>query len=249
MKKLKDGTPVHKNSKPAFKMMLGLIDELSQIKSEASAKKILASFIFVRTMAKKSLKMLDCLVAVSPETLAIIIETLVQSDSEGGKLAQAVTAGLVDVFAGEDCVESGRINDPSRHYPGDVCVRNRENKDIIEKAFEVRDKPVRLSDIHIFGQKCLKLKVREAAVVMVSQTQEQIDTRAVSEWATNLGIGMTLFFGWPELVEQVLFWSKLPKMDAAMLAARQIEKRLISVEASEEALLIWQKSIKCPSDD
>jgi hypothetical protein len=62
--------------------------------------------------------------------------------SEGGKRPQAVVAGLLNVFAGTGRVESSRINDSSRKYPDDVCVRTAENPDAWEKAFEVGDKLV-----------------------------------------------------------------------------------------------------------
>ena len=52
-----------------------------------------------------------------------MIQALVEDASENGRRAQAVVAGLMDAFAGAERVESGRVNDPSRRHPGDVCVR------------------------------------------------------------------------------------------------------------------------------
>ena len=112
---------------------------------------------------------------ISPEQLTAAIQTFVREDSEGGRRAQAVVAGLLDVFAGEVRVESGRINDPSRHYPGDVCIRAAKDPGSFRKAIEVRDKPVHLSGIQIFCKKCIDKGVLEAAVVMVSDRQQPID--------------------------------------------------------------------------
>jgi hypothetical protein len=83
---------------------------------------------------------------------------------EGGRRAQAVVAEHLDVFAGPERVESGRINDPSRKYPGDVCVQSAYDPDVWEKAIEVRDKPVATADVQIFGKKCVDMGVREAAL-------------------------------------------------------------------------------------
>lgn len=246
MNTLGDDTPIHQKGKAAFDLMLELVGEISNLKSTSSAQKALAAFIFVRLKYQKKYTSTDNTITITPASLCNCIIELVLKDSEGGKVAQAVVAGLADVFAGEGRVDSGRINDPSRHYPGDVCIRSSKNKTEIEKAFEVRDKPVRLSDVHIFGKKCASMNVREAAVVMVAALQEKIDPAIVTEWASNLGIGMTLFHGWSDFVEQVLFWSESSKPEAAIQAARQIEKRLKQVEASEKAVSHWQTLITKP---
>ncbi len=104
-------------------------------------------------------------------------------------------------------MDSGRINDPSRKYPGDVCVRSATDPGVIEKAIEVRDKPVSVSDVHIFGKKCIDMGVQEAALVMVSDRQEPLDVDALTQWANGFGIGLTLFHGWNDFVDQALFWS------------------------------------------
>jgi hypothetical protein len=163
--------------------------------------------------------------------------------SEGGRRAQAIVAGLLDVFAGTERVESGRINDPSRHYPGDVCIRSTSDPQVWEKAFEVRDKPVSASDVQIFGKKCIDVGVREAAVVMVNEGQQALDRAALEAWAASFGIGLTLFHGWEAFIEQVLFWSEKPQPIAANLATERIHARLVAVEASEEAVQLWAKLI------
>ena len=53
---------------------------------------------------------------ITPERLTAAIQEFVRADSEHGKRAQAIVAGLLDVFATPTRVESGRINDPSRKY-------------------------------------------------------------------------------------------------------------------------------------
>ncbi|MEE9251280.1 MAG: restriction endonuclease, SacI family [Alphaproteobacteria bacterium] len=101
----------------------------------------------------------------------------------------------MDVFSGTERVDSGRINDPSRKYPGDVCVRSAADPGVIEKAIEVRDKPVSVSDVHIFGKKCIDMSVQEGALVMVSDRQQPPDSAALTQWANGFGIGLTLVPG------------------------------------------------------
>ncbi|MDD5041703.1 MAG: restriction endonuclease, SacI family [Candidatus Peribacteraceae bacterium] len=232
MTRLDDGTPVHTGGKAAFDYMVGLVRELQRLPNESSAKKALSAFIRVRRGYQIRYKDYEKGNEISPEELIGAIEEFVRGDSEGGKRAQAVVAGLLDTFAGEERVESGRINDPSRNYPGDVCIRSSSDPTIWEKAFEVRDKPVKMNDAQIFGKKCIDMGVREAALVMVSDQQKQLDGKELKSWAEGFGIGLTLFHGWSSFVEQVLFWSEQPEPVAATMACERIYGRLVRLKTS-----------------
>jgi SacI restriction endonuclease len=236
MTRLDDGTPVHAGGRAAFDYMVNLVRELQNLKSEEEAFDALRAFLVVRRNLQPRYVDFEDAGGITPEKLAAAIASLVIADSEGGKRAQAVVAGLLDVFAGPARVESGRINDPSRKYPGDVCVRSSKDPDAWEKAFEVRDKPVVVSDVQIFGKKCVDMGVRESAVVMVSDRQPLLSVPELTMWAAGFGLGLTLFKGWSAFIEQVLFWSALPKFVAAAEAVRFIHARLLAVEASPKAL-------------
>ena len=170
-------------------------------------------------------------------------EQFVRDNSEGGKRAQAVVAGLMDSVVGPDRVESGRINDPSRKYPGDVCILVSVESDECEKAFEVRDKPVSFSDVQIFAKKCADMGVREAAVVMAAGKQKALDVTALNKWAAELGIGITLFYGIPDTVSQALFWAPSPKPDASVAAAALIYERLLSIEVTPDGVALWNQLV------
>ena len=144
-------------------------------------------------------------------------------------------------FAGPERVESGRVNDPSRKYSGDVCVYAIEGSEVLEKAFEVRDKAVAVSDIRIFARKCLAMGVREAAVVAVSDHQPRLDIAELAEWAAEFGIGLTVFSGWKSIVDQALFWSAAAKPVTARRAVESIHQRLIAVEATPAAVELWRE--------
>jgi len=146
----------------------------------------------------------------------------------------------MDTVAGVARVESGSIHDPSRNSPGDVCIRDSTQVGVWEKAFEVRDKPVFMSDVQVFGQKCVDMGVREAAVVMVAAQQSRLDEAHLERWASHFGIGLTLFYGWDDIVDQALFWSGTPKPEAAILAVEFISNRLIAIETSEVGVATWQ---------
>lgn len=238
MTRLGDSTPVRRGAQAAFACTVDLVRELQDM-DEAEAREALRAFVDVRRRYQPRYVDHDGSGAITPDGLLEVICAFVKQDSEGGRRAQAIVAGLMDVFATPDLVESGRINDPSRKYPGDVCVRSADASDIWEKAIEVRDKPVATSDVQIFAKKCIDMGVREACVVMVSERQAVLDCLALTQWANGFGIGLTLFQGWSEFVDQVLFWSAEPKPVAAAQALGFIHQRLVAVEASPEAVGLW----------
>lgn len=246
MTRLDDGTPVHPGGRRAFDYMLDLIRQL-QPADAANASRALEAFIAVRRGYIVQYADAGTQAVLTPEALLRAVEALVREDAEGGRRAQAVAAGLFDVVFGVDRVESGRINDPSRKYPGDVCVRSAKDPDVWDKAVEVRDKPVSASDVRVFGAKCLAMGVRDAAVLMVSDRQTALDEEAIEAWAAERGLGMTLLYGWASLVEQALYWAAAAKPVAAGDAAGFIRNRLITVEASAAAVASWAQSTSGPA--
>ena len=239
MTRLDDGTPVHPGGKKAFDYMVGLVKELRDLPDEVSAHPALRAYIAVRSRYQTAYAERGESSKITPAQLTIAVNAFVRDNSEGGKRAQAVVAGLLDVFAGIERVASGRINDPSRRYPGDVCVRSASDPTVWDKAIEVRDKPVAASDVHIFGRKCVEMNVREAALVMAAERQPQLENDVLTEWASAFGIGLTLFYGWESFVEQVLFWAAIPKPDAAIQAVGFIHERLVGVEVKPESVELW----------
>ncbi len=244
MTRLGDETPIHQGSRAAFEYMLTLIHELQEMTAEDAAKEALRAFIAVRRKYQPRYLDHNSSFSITPDQLSAAIKHFVGLDSEGGRRAQAIVAGLMDVYAGPERVESGRINDPSRNYPGDVCVRSSADPAVWEKAIEVRDKSVSVQDVQIFGKKCVDMVVREAAVVMASDQQMPLDGLQLTIWANGFGIGITLFQGWDEFIEQALFWSEDPKPLAAKRALGFIYQRLITVEVSPASVSLWESIIE-----
>lgn len=239
MTRLDDGTPVHRASRAAFDETVRLVTELGSVSTQEAVCAALAAFVAERRRYRPRYIVPEGEATIGPEALPATIRALVQDASENGRRAQAAVAGLMDAFAGPERVESGRINDPSRRHPGDVCVRAADNPEAWEKAFEVRDKPVLLSDVQIFGIKCLDMGAREAAVVAVADGQADLDRERLSEWAAEQGLGMTVFINWESIVDQALFWAGDPKAATARRAVGYIHERLIAVEASPGSVELW----------
>jgi hypothetical protein len=242
MTSLGDDTPVHTGGKAAFDNMVSLVEEL-QKGSQQQAQAALVAYIAVRRRYQPRYGAHSGGASISPEQLVTEVTKFVEQNSENGRRAQAIVAGLMDTTVGVERVESGRINDPSRKYPGDVCIRAVDETEGWEKAFEVRDKPVSFSDVQIFAKKCIDMGVRSAAVVMVSAQQTKLDGTKLASWANDFGIGLTLFYGWQAIISQALFWSHDPTPVSATKAAAFIHERLVAVEVSPAAVELWQKAI------
>ena len=239
MKSLDDGTPVHKRARPAFEFTLSMIDDLQDLGTTDEARVALVAFVSVRREHRPHFVDWKRRDQIDSERLARAIQLLVRDDSEHGRRAQAVVAGLMDAFAGPSRVQSGRINDPSRKHPGDVCVRALGSRGSWEKAFEVRDKPVSLADVRIFARTCLDASVAEAAVVAVADQQVVIEDAALAGLSRDLGIEITVFTDWRDFVRQVLFWASDSATATASRAARFIRERLIAVESTAAAVSLW----------
>ena len=239
MTRLDDGTPVHERSRPAFEFMLSMIDDLQRLATTDEARVALVAFVAVRREHLPGFVDWKRRDEIDSERLARAIHLLVSDDSEHGRRAQAVVAGLMDAFAGPSRVESGRINDPSRRYPGDVCVRAVGSPGSWEKAFEVRDKPVSLADVRIFARTCSRSRVAEAAVVAVAEHQGVIGDTVLAGLSHDLGIAVTVFTDWRDFVRQVLFWASDSATVTARLAVQFIRERLIAVETSPATVSLW----------
>ena len=75
---------------------------------------------------------------------------------------------------------------------------------------------------------------------MVSDQQPPLDKVALAKSAGGFGLGLTMFQGWDVFVDQVLFWSGLPKPVAATQTLARVHERLAWVEATTQALDRWR---------
>ena len=136
---------------------------------------------------------------------------------------------------------ASRVNDPSRRSPGDVNVRKADDPTKWEKVFEVRDKPIRGSDLYAFAQKAIDAGAIEAGVIAVSPKQQPIDPADAIKWAADRGLVLVVFMGWKTFVEQSLFWNNSSALEEAQLIPKLIFDRLIEIEVSKSATELWRK--------
>ncbi|MFC1832515.1 restriction endonuclease, SacI family [Thermodesulfobacteriota bacterium] len=232
--------PVRGNNQVAIDNLIELLNRINQFASKQEARAALRAFIYVRRQyCPRYDNLRNDEVTINAHQLSQSITTFVADNSEGGRRAQAVVAGLLDLFAGMERVSSGRINDPDRHLPGDVGISKQEAPTKWEKVFEVRDKAVSDEDVYLFVQKAIENDVNEVAVVCVHPSQSELNTNEIQVWAFERGVSLTFFLNWFEFVEQIAFWSEKPQIDGLKEAHTFIYNRLIEIEVSEEAVNNW----------
>jgi SacI restriction endonuclease len=231
------------NAKVALNLVCDLLDELSAMNDRSTLLAALAAFIEVRrgywTTARDYF---------APETtfafadLLVRIDSFVREDSEGGRRAQAVAAGLMDVVEGEENVKTGRINDPDRNFPGDVAAYTRpaqgKERKII-RALEVRDKAISESDLLVFASKAAGFAVARAGILAVAPNQRPLSIVGAQAEAAAEGVNLELFIGWTAFVRQLFFWLRGDAADPVNDAHERIYKRLVELECSSGAQKVW----------
>jgi hypothetical protein len=136
-------------------------------------------------------------------------------------------------------VYMGRINDPDRHFPGDVAIAF-AGKSGWERAFEVRDKPVSATDVQFFARKAAIFGVTQTAVIAVAKRQIPIQMEQV---AAQSQLCPRIFIGWTSLVAELIFWSDTDSTVFGIEAWKRSRLRLIEAEASPEAIQSWDAPI------
>jgi hypothetical protein len=233
-------TTVHGKASRALDALCDILDRLEKLPSLKDVRAVLRAFIFVRRQWNPSYgAFTEVSKGLSVEKLIALIEDFVAEDSEGGKRAQAIVAGMMDLYAGKERVITSRINDPDRHLPGDVGVRVAGSTEIWEKVFEVRDKNVEVSDLYHFAQKAMEHSVTEAAVIAVAANQTLLDAQDVEKWAADRGVSITYFPGWAPFIRQALFWSVVPSPIGVQTLPKHVFARLIELEVSERGVALW----------
>jgi len=238
MKRLDDKISVQPSDRIAFDYTLELVREVHQVRESVIANSALRAFISVRRKVQAKELDSESAPAMRPAALIEAIAKLIADDPESGKRAQAILAGLLDVLAGIARVETRR-NDPSRGNRADVCLRPRANGKEWEKVFEIHPEPLTEKDVRSLADKCLGMGTAAAALVMIGDWQPRLDLLAFRALAQARGLDLAIFGGWSDFVEQVLFWSELPKTAASQAAVPAIRARLFHVEASPASVELW----------
>lgn len=238
--KISSDLPVKGNARASFEVLLRALSALNKIKSHNSARAALRAFIKERrrdgVIKRVGANAGDGLLVTH---LIELIEMVVEADSEGGKRAQAIVAGLMDVIVGRERVMVSRINDPDRRFPCDVAIRSGEDSELVTRTYEVRDKAVTDSDLYHAVEKSQRAGVTRVGVVAVADTKLAVDIPAVTSWATDRGVLLRTYLGWEELVREALFLADSGGWSPGQVY-RAIDQRLQDLEVSSAGLMMWR---------
>lgn len=233
------GLPVHEKSRPAFDLLLEALEALSMMDDSKQVRLALRAFLHVRRRQRKHQLKSDAGWQLTPSELIEHIQLFVAADSESGKRAQAVTAGLADVWFGLELVMVTKIHDPDRRFPGDVGIKSSPDIPRLEQSIEVRDKPVAATDLYHFAKKAAANGVCKAMVLAVSESQPEFDTSDALAWAEEREVLLLVFVGWKSFVEQCLFWSTGQLPETIQAIYKQVYERCVLLEVSEAGLALW----------
>ena len=228
----------------AFDFFLKLLSDLEGLGSDPDKyREILRTFIYVRTDddtgAWKRREGVEASIAEFTDT----ISQFVADRSESGRRAQAIAVGLLDVLATSERVEVGRINDPDRHLPGDVAVRDLSEAAEDVRVWEVRDKPVEEGQARFSVQKCVEADGgKKLAILAVSANQPEFETKDLISWAEQRGVLLRIYFGWHQFVEECLFWSAVPTDSLIEKAHERIHIRLKDADVSDSGIKQWSET-------
>ncbi len=230
---------VRSDAAEALNILQEALHALSLLSTERSAREALRSFIQVRKKKKQVITYSDLEGdQLGLDDLIKKINDFTSENSEGGKRAQAVSAGLLDTMYGSNLILSGRINDPSRNHPGDICIFYTNENKVIERVFEVKDKPITENDIQIFLDSLSSTDIQTASVIAVSSAQQIIDNSAATRWAESRGIKFKSYTNWDELIRECIFWSRYEGSSVGF-AFRNIAKRCQETEISDDGISSW----------
>jgi hypothetical protein len=228
------------NAKDALNVLCDVLEQLQLVKDEATARAALRAFIAVRRRygTRYSAKV-DPTLDVTVDDLIARIGAFIAADSDGGRRAQAVVAGLMDILAGPDRVQTRRINDPSRKVPGDVAVVSARDDEDWERVLEVRDKPVSREDLITLASRVAEAGIGEAIMVAVAAAQPELPIDEARKWSAQRAVSLSFFREWGPLVRQVLLWAPMPTLEAAKLVPTYVLDRLVALEVPEATASAW----------
>jgi hypothetical protein len=231
---------VRGHAKPVLGVLLSLLHEAQQLRKD-EAIVALAAFVHVRRGYLLKYAARESSVSIrTGDQLADVLYGFVGRHSEGGGRAQAAVGGLLDALYGTARVRVGKRNEPDRHMPGDVGIREAPKDTApFTRVFEVRDKNVPPYGAEAFVAKAAAANVWRAVLIAVAAEQEPLDRSKLKARANESAVELELFTDWESLVDAIVFAADSPELLTVEAAVAAIRTRLIQLELSEETISEW----------
>lgn len=169
------------------------------------------------------------------------------TESEGGKRAQALTAAVFDMVYGADRVRILRINDPSRHFPGDVQFVDASGHPLV--SAEVKDKPISPGEIEQFVAALAVAEIARGMVVAIASSQPRFDySMLVDRMSQERGVLLTVLVSVEDLLLTAFAWSPMPLPEVLAQFPEAASKRLQDIEVEQSTLRQWAELVSPAAD-
>ncbi|MGH7965819.1 MAG: restriction endonuclease, SacI family [Candidatus Binatia bacterium] len=170
-------------------------------------------------------------------------ETLLAEDIEGGKRAQAMTAAAFDVVYGADRVRSLLVNDPSRHFPGDVQALDPIGRAVV--SAEVRAKPIPRTEVEQFARALAEAGITRGMIIALAPNQPDFAaSELVEQLARERGVLMTITTSIYDLLLTAFAWSPKPLPEVLAEFPRRVSERLRGIDAEARTVRRWEDLVQ-----
>lgn len=186
-------------------------------------------------------------VATGLRSIVSAAKDLLLEDAEGGKRAQAVVAAVFDVIYGPDRVRTLLVNDPSRHFPGDVQALDASGRAIV--SAEVRAKAMSSTEVEQLARALARAGITRAMAVALASDQPKLPHVEIAErLATEYGVLTTIIDSVDDLLLNAFAWSTKPLPDVLAEFPGRVVARLQSIDADRSTVERWVKIIRASED-
>ncbi len=208
----------------AFGVLCDAIDSVHAM-SKRSAQALLVSFLQHRLSVPKALYAPVPNSVLSIRSMVEAASEFANADPESGRRGQALVAALVESMLNVDVI-CERVNDPSRHAPGDVRALD---SDGIYMCIEVKQRPVGPVDIRNFADSLRNHDIFRGLYLAMRGFE---DVTSAVEHCAKEGIHITLLHGASDLSEVIQ--SLIPPRDLTLDSG-----------AFGQSYLNWMQSLNC----
>lgn len=226
---------VRGGARPYLTYLGSCLAELEQFDGPAS---MLALAAFIRVRTQKAPDLLPLEVGTRVLGLSGLVEAMaefVARDPEGGRRGQAFVAAALDLVFPE--VRTQRVNDPSRHWPGDVVVRA---DGAITLAAEVKQRLATETEILQFVEKLSRIGIERGLVAALDPKQPPLPVSDLQKVAWERHQVHLMVFDDPrDLLLAAFTWSREALGPALVRFPRLVAARLQELEVSPQGIADW----------
>lgn len=225
---------VHPRTRVHLDFLCECLDQVDHL-DQSDARVALAAFLRARLSSVPEAKEESGQMIMGIPDLAQTVVQFITASPEGGRRGQAFVAAALDLVFPD--VRTTRINDPSRHWPGDVVIFR---GDAAQAACEVKQRNATPSEILQFVALFPRFGLRRAMVAVLALGQQtlDVDTLRATAWQRH-AVHLTIFEDAGKLVEAVLTWTSRPLDSALAEFPKRMAVRLAELEVSSAGLADW----------